>query len=69
MCGADVKAPGRVKVAAEAAFPFYVIRLCGGALYLAGMLLMSWNVVMTALAGRKPADETAPPALVGAAVA
>src|SRR6188768_3455357 len=54
----------------KATFPFYVIRLCGGLLYLSGMLLMSWNVVMTALAGRKPAeDQAAPPALVGAAVA
>jgi cytochrome c oxidase cbb3-type subunit 1 len=53
----------------KATFPFYVIRLAGGLLYLAGMLLMGWNVVMTALAGRKPADEAAPPALIGAAVA
>ena len=53
----------------KATFPFYVIRLCGGLLYLSGMLLMSWNVVMTARAGRQPADEAVPPALVGAAVA
>jgi cytochrome c oxidase cbb3-type subunit 1 len=54
----------------KATFPFYVIRLAGGLLYLSGMLLMTWNVVMTALAGRKPAeDQAAPPALVGAAVA
>jgi len=43
----------------KATFPFYVIRLCGGLLYLGGMLLMAWNVVMTARAGR--ADEAAPP--------
>jgi len=36
----------------KATFPFYVIRLCGGLLYLAGMLLMAWNVVMTARSGR-----------------
>jgi cytochrome c oxidase cbb3-type subunit 1 len=36
----------------KATFPFYVIRLLGGVLYLGGMLLMAWNVVMTARAGR-----------------
>ena len=41
----------------------------GGLLYLGGMLLMAWNVVMTARAGRKPADDAVPPALAGAAVA
>jgi cytochrome c oxidase cbb3-type subunit 1 len=54
----------------KATFPFYVIRLVGGLLYLAGMLLMAWNVVMTALGGR--AGEAVPPALPvvpGAAVA
>jgi cytochrome c oxidase cbb3-type subunit I len=35
----------------KASFPFYVIRLVGGALYLAGMLVMAWNVVKTATAG------------------
>jgi cytochrome c oxidase cbb3-type subunit 1 len=38
----------------KATFPFYVIRLCGGLLYLAGMLLMSWNVFMTARMERIP---------------
>jgi cytochrome c oxidase cbb3-type subunit 1 len=32
----------------KATFPFYVVRLAGGLLYLAGMLIMAWNVVMTA---------------------
>ena len=32
----------------KATFPFYVVRLCGGLLYLSGMLVMAWNVVMTA---------------------
>ena len=37
----------------KATFPFYVIRLVGGLLYLAGMVLMAWNVARTALAGRR----------------
>ena len=36
----------------KATFPFYVVRLLGGLLYLAGMLLMAWNVAMTARGGR-----------------
>jgi len=28
------------------------VRLCGGLLYLAGMLIMAWNVVKTATQGR-----------------
>jgi cytochrome c oxidase cbb3-type subunit 1 len=35
----------------KATFPFYVIRLAGGALYLGGMLIMVWNVVKTVQAG------------------
>jgi len=31
----------------KATFPYYVIRLLGGLLYLGGMLIMAWNVVMT----------------------
>ena len=31
----------------KATYPFYVIRLGGGLLYLGGMLIMAWNVVMT----------------------
>jgi cytochrome c oxidase cbb3-type subunit 1 len=31
----------------KATFPFYLVRLTGGLLYLSGMLLMAWNVVMT----------------------
>jgi len=31
----------------KATYPFYVIRLGGGVLYLGGMLIMAWNVVMT----------------------
>ena len=36
----------------KATYPFYVIRLAGGLLYLSGMLVMVWNVVMTTRAGR-----------------
>jgi cytochrome c oxidase cbb3-type subunit I len=47
----------------KATFPFYVIRLLGGCLYLAGMVVMAWNVWMTATKGR------AVPVSVPAAVA
>ncbi|WP_288254536.1 cytochrome-c oxidase, cbb3-type subunit I [uncultured Hydrogenophaga sp.] len=36
----------------KATFPFYVIRLAGGVLYLGGMCVMLWNTVMTARNGR-----------------
>jgi len=36
----------------KATYPFYVIRLLGGLLYLGGMLVMCWNVVMTARIGK-----------------
>jgi cytochrome c oxidase cbb3-type subunit 1 len=36
----------------KATYPFYVIRLLGGVLYLGGMLIMAWNVVMTVRAGK-----------------
>jgi len=36
----------------KATWPFYVVRLAGGLLYLAGMLVMVWNVVMTVRSGR-----------------
>jgi cytochrome c oxidase cbb3-type subunit 1 len=37
----------------KATFPFYVIRLIGGAMYLGGMCVMAWNVWMTAREGLK----------------
>jgi cytochrome c oxidase cbb3-type subunit I len=37
----------------KATYPYYVIRFFGGLLYLGGMLLMSWNVAMTVLRGRR----------------
>jgi cytochrome c oxidase cbb3-type subunit 1 len=36
----------------KATYPFYVLRLLGGLLYFAGMVLMLWNVLKTATAGR-----------------
>jgi cytochrome c oxidase cbb3-type subunit 1 len=36
----------------KATYPFYAIRLLGGVLYLAGMLVMAWNMVKTLAAGR-----------------
>ncbi|TXI21006.1 MAG: cytochrome C oxidase Cbb3, partial [Roseateles sp.] len=36
----------------KATWPFYVIRLSGGLLYLSGMLVMSWNVIKTVQSGR-----------------
>ncbi|MGQ3055179.1 MAG: cytochrome-c oxidase, cbb3-type subunit I [Roseateles sp.] len=36
----------------KATWPFYVTRLLGGLLYLAGMLVMVWNVVKTVQAGK-----------------
>jgi cytochrome c oxidase cbb3-type subunit 1 len=48
----------------KATYPFYAIRLLGGVLYLAGMLIMAWTVAKTALAGR--AAEAPIPAPVAA---
>jgi cytochrome c oxidase cbb3-type subunit 1 len=36
----------------KATYPFYAIRLLGGLLYLAGMLIMAWNVYRTAVSAR-----------------
>ena len=36
----------------KATFPYYVVRLTGGLLYLSGMLIMAWNVWMTVAKGR-----------------
>ena len=35
----------------KATWPFYVIRLAGGLLYLGGMCVMAWNVAKTVQAG------------------
>ncbi|MDD5478805.1 cytochrome-c oxidase, cbb3-type subunit I [Rhodoferax sp.] len=36
----------------KASYPFYVLRLAGGLLYLSGMIIMLWNTIKTATAGR-----------------
>ncbi|WP_119287613.1 cytochrome-c oxidase, cbb3-type subunit I [Azohydromonas sediminis] len=43
----------------KATYPFYVIRLGGGLLYLTGMLIMAWNVYMT-VRSSKPAVAPVP---------
>jgi cytochrome c oxidase cbb3-type subunit 1 len=43
----------------KATYPFYAIRLLGGVLYLAGMLIMAWNVYRT-VAASKPAEAPIP---------
>jgi cytochrome c oxidase cbb3-type subunit 1 len=43
----------------KATYPFYAIRLLGGALYLGGMLVMAWNVWKT-VAESKPAEALIP---------
>jgi cytochrome c oxidase cbb3-type subunit 1 len=36
----------------KATYPFYVIRVLGGLLYLGGMIVMAWNMFMTIAVGR-----------------
>jgi cytochrome c oxidase cbb3-type subunit I len=36
----------------KASYPFYVIRVLGGLLYLAGMLIMAWNTWKTVARGQ-----------------
>jgi cytochrome c oxidase cbb3-type subunit 1 len=36
----------------KATYPYYIVRLVGGLLYLSGMCLMGWNVWMTVAKGR-----------------
>jgi cytochrome c oxidase cbb3-type subunit 1 len=43
----------------KATYPFYAIRLLGGVLYLAGMLIMAWNVWQT-VAASQPAEAPIP---------
>ncbi|WP_082938207.1 cytochrome-c oxidase, cbb3-type subunit I [Mitsuaria sp. 7] len=50
----------------KATYPFYVVRLLGGLLYLGGMCLMAWNVVMTVRVGR-PVRHPIPGAALAAA--
>jgi cytochrome c oxidase cbb3-type subunit 1 len=48
----------------KATFPFYVLRLLGGLLYLGGMVIMLWNVLKTATSGRSVAVNIPAPAHV-----
>ncbi|MCK6430799.1 MAG: cytochrome-c oxidase, cbb3-type subunit I [Burkholderiaceae bacterium] len=50
----------------KATFPFYVIRLLGGLLYLGGMCLMGWNMFKTIAVGRAVEDAVPAPALAHA---
>jgi cytochrome c oxidase cbb3-type subunit 1 len=49
----------------KATYPFYVIRLGGGVLFLTGMLLMAWNTYKT-IAGVRGVDDPIPTALAHA---
>jgi cytochrome c oxidase cbb3-type subunit 1 len=53
----------------KATFPFYLIRFVGGLLYLAGMLLMAWNVVMTMRTGNAPVKQAPASPLVASSAA
>jgi cytochrome c oxidase cbb3-type subunit 1 len=50
----------------KSTFPFYAIRLVGGTLYLAGMLIMAWNTWQTVRAGKPVEDAVVAPALAHA---
>ncbi|MDB5649513.1 MAG: ccoN, partial [Hyphomicrobiales bacterium] len=50
----------------EAMHPFYVIRALGGGLFLAGALIMCWNVYKTIASPELEASTSAAPALVPA---
>jgi cytochrome c oxidase cbb3-type subunit 1 len=43
----------------KASWPYYVVRLAGGVLYLGGMLIMCWNVWKTVV-GSRPVDAPVP---------
>ena len=48
----------------KATYPFYAIRLLGGVLFLAGMLIMAYNTVRT-IAGSKPYEAPIPTGVAG----
>jgi len=50
----------------KATYPFYAIRLLGGVLYLAGMLVMAWNVLKTVGAGKSVEAPIPAPAMAHA---
>ena len=43
----------------KATYPYYVIRLAGGALYFGGMVIMAYNMVKTIASG-KPVEAPIP---------
>jgi len=43
----------------QAMYPFYFVRFLGGTVFLAGMLLMAWNVAKT-ISGARPVDAPVP---------
>ncbi|MEN9867538.1 MAG: cytochrome-c oxidase, cbb3-type subunit [Pseudomonadota bacterium] len=47
----------------KSTYPYYVIRLVGGLMFLSGMLLMAYNVARTALAGSPAQAPIQPPAV------
>jgi cytochrome c oxidase cbb3-type subunit 1 len=47
----------------KATYPFYAIRLLGGLLYFAGMLIMAWNVFQTVISS-KPVEAPIPAPVV-----
>ena len=44
----------------KATYPFYVLRLIGGLLYLSGMLIMLWNTLKTAFSGNAVSVQVPP---------
>ena len=50
--------------ALKATYPYYAVRLCGGAIVLGGMLIMAWNVWKTVTAAN--ASTAAQPVLAPA---
>ena len=51
----------------KATYPFYMVRLLGGLLFFAGMLIMAYNVVRTAL-GSQPVNDALIPAPMPASI-
>jgi cytochrome c oxidase cbb3-type subunit 1 len=53
--------------ALQATYPYYMVRLAGGLLFLSGMLLMAYNVAKTAALTKAPAPQLGPALSEGAA--
>jgi cytochrome c oxidase cbb3-type subunit 1 len=52
----------------KATYPFYAIRLLGGVVYLAGMVLMAYNVAKTIGAGKSAEAPIPAPTAASSAV-